>query len=159
MSVTNLNEIDKADVLVAGLRKHPNEVKELGITTDAINRLEEAAKSLRQKDAEVDELRRQATLKAHENLELIADLKAQMLTMRKAVKARYPQYEWIIFCLMIRRPPRSTHETAQYREIVSWLLAKWLCTLRSHFAKVQLQLVVAQNVIIRNKKGVPTGTP
>lgn len=93
MSVTNLNEIDKADVLVAGLRKHPNEVKELGITTDAINRLEEAAKSLRQKDAEVDELRRQATLKAHENLELIADLKAQMLTMRKAVKARYPQYE------------------------------------------------------------------
>lgn len=28
MSVTNLNEIDKADVLVAGLRKHPNEVKE-----------------------------------------------------------------------------------------------------------------------------------
>ena len=94
MSVTNLNEIDKAAVLVAGLRKHNKEVEAIGITTDALNRLEEAAKALRQKDAEVDELRRQANNKAHENMDLIADLKVQMLTMRKAVKARYPQYEW-----------------------------------------------------------------
>ncbi len=86
MSVTNLNEIEKADVLVAGLRKHLKEAQEIGITTDAINRLEEAAKDLRQKDAEVDKLRRQATLKAHENLELIADLKAQMLSMRTPSK-------------------------------------------------------------------------
>ena len=103
MSVTNLNEIDKADVLVAGLRKHLKEAQELGITTDALNRLEEAAKALRQKDAEVDELRRQATLKAHENMDLIADLKAQMLTMRQAVKARYPQYEWIKYGVQDKR--------------------------------------------------------
>lgn len=103
MSVTNLNEIEKADVLVAGLRKHLKEAQEIGITTDAINRLEEAAKDLRQKDAEVDKLRRQATLKAHENLELIADLKAQMLSMRTAVKARYPQYEWIKYGVKDKR--------------------------------------------------------
>ena len=103
MSVTNLNEIDKADVLVAGLRKNLEEVKKLGITTDAINRLEEASKALRQKDAEVDELRRQATLKAHENLELIADLKAQMLAMRNAVKTHYPQNEWIKFGVQDKR--------------------------------------------------------
>ncbi len=103
MSVTNLNEIEKADVLVAGLRKHLKEAQEIGITTDAINRLEEAAKDLRQKDAEVDKLRRQATLKAHENLELIADLKAKMLSMRKAVKARYPQYEWIKYGVKDKR--------------------------------------------------------
>lgn len=103
MSITNLNEIEKADVLVAGLRKHLKEAQEIGITTDAINRLEEAAKDLRQKDAEVDKLRRQATLKAHENLELIADLKAQMLSMRTAVKARYPQYEWIKYGVQDKR--------------------------------------------------------
>ena len=103
MSVTNLNEIEKADVLVAGLRKHLKEAQEIGITTDAINRLEEAAKDLRQKDAEVEKLRRQATLKAHENLELIADLKAQMLSMRTAVKARYPQYEWIKYGVQDKR--------------------------------------------------------
>ena len=103
MSVTNLNVIDKADVLVAGLRKHPKEVKELGITTDAINRLEEASKALRQKDAEVDELRRQASIKSRENLDLIADLKEQMLTMRKAVKARYPQDEWYKFGVQDKR--------------------------------------------------------
>ena len=103
MSVTNLNEIEKADVLVSGLRKHLKEAQEIGITTDAINRLEETAKDLRQKDAEVDKLRRQATLKAHENLELIADLKAQMLSMRTAVKARYPQYEWIKYGVQDKR--------------------------------------------------------
>jgi hypothetical protein len=103
MSVTNLNEIEKAEVLVSGLRKHLKDVQEIGITTDAINRLEEAAKDLRQKDAEVDKLRRQATLKAHENMELIADLKAQMLSMRTAVKARYPQYEWIKYGVQDKR--------------------------------------------------------
>ena len=103
MSVTNLNEIEKAEVLVSGLRKHLKDVQEIGITTDAINRLEEAAKDLRQKDAEVDKLRRQATLKAHENMELIADLKAQMLSMRTAVKGRYPQYEWIKYGVKDKR--------------------------------------------------------
>ena len=103
MLVTNLNEIDKADVLVAGLREHTKELPELGITTDAINRMEELAKVLRQKDAEVDELRRKVTLKAHENLELIADLKAQMLIMRKAVKAHYLQYEWIKYGVQDKR--------------------------------------------------------
>ena len=103
MSVTNLNEIDKADVLVAGLRKHQKELSGLGITTDALNRMEELAKTLRKKDAEVDELRRQTTAKAHENLELIADLKTQMLAMRKAVKSRYPQEEWINYGVQDKR--------------------------------------------------------
>lgn len=43
------------------------------------------------------------SLKAHENLDLIADLKVQMLTMRKAVKARYPQYEWIKYGVQDKR--------------------------------------------------------
>lgn len=103
MSVTNLNEIDKADVLVAGLRKHLKEAQELGITIDSLNRLEEAAKAMRQKDAEVDELRRQTTIKVRENMNLIADMKDQMLTMRKAVKARYPQNEWIKYGVQDKR--------------------------------------------------------
>lgn len=103
MSVTVLNEINKADVLVSGLRKNLTEVKEIGITTDAINRLEEAAKALRQKDAELDELRRKANLKGHENRDLLDDLKAQMLTMRKAVKGRYQQYEWIKYGVQDKR--------------------------------------------------------
>lgn len=103
MSVTNLNEIDKADVLVAGLRKHLAEVKGIGITADDLNRLEEAAKTLRQKDAEVDELRRDVSLKVHKNMELIADMKAQMLAMRQAIKGRYPQNEWIKYGVQDKR--------------------------------------------------------
>ena len=103
MSVTVLNEIDKADVLVAGLRKHLGEVKQLGINADTINKLEEASKVLRQKDEEVDALRRQANLKGHENRDLLADLKAQMLVMRKAVKSRYPQHTWINYGVQDKR--------------------------------------------------------
>ena len=103
MSVTFLNEIDKADVLVAGLRKHLGEVKQLGINADTINKLEEASKVLRQKDEEVDALRRQANLKGHENRDLLADLKAQMLALRKAIKGRYPQTEWINYGVQDKR--------------------------------------------------------
>lgn len=67
------------------------------------NSLSYNPQALRQKDAEVDELRRQASLKAHENMDLIADLKAQMLAMRKAVKAHYPQYEWIKYGVQDKR--------------------------------------------------------
>ena len=98
-----MTEIDKADVLVAGLCKHLGEVKQLGITTDAINKLEEASKALKQKDEDVDALRRQATLKGHENRDLLADLKSQMLTFRKAIKGRYPQTEWISYGVQDKR--------------------------------------------------------
>jgi len=103
MSVTILNEVEKAEVLVAGLKKNLNEVKSLGITSDAINRLEETSAALRQKDEEVDALRRQATFKGHENRELLADMKEQMLSMRKAVKGHYMQPEWIKFGVQDKR--------------------------------------------------------
>ena len=103
MSVTILNETDKADVLVSGLRKHLDELKPLGITADAIQQLETASKTLRQKDEEMDALRRQATLKSRENRELLDNLKAQTLTLRKAVKSHYNQTEWINFGVQDKR--------------------------------------------------------
>ena len=48
-------------------------------------------------------MRRQTTLKVRENMNLIADMKVQMLTMRKAVKARYPQNEWIKYGVQDKR--------------------------------------------------------
>lgn len=103
MSVTILNETEKAEVLIAGLRKNLNEVKQLNITTSNIDHLETSCKALLSKDAEVEELRRQLTKKVHENNEMLADLKAQMLTMRKAVKSRYSQPEWIRFGVQDKR--------------------------------------------------------
>ncbi len=75
----------------------------LGNRLGALLGAEEASKNLRQKDKEMDEMRRQATLKTRENQNLLADLKAQMLEMRKAVKARYPQSEWINFGVQDKR--------------------------------------------------------
>ena len=95
MSITILNEIDKAKVLVDGMRNNLDKAKELGIDAPALDRLEKAFTDLKIKDDELDALRRRATLKVKENNELLADMKEQMLSMRKAVKQNYPQQEWI----------------------------------------------------------------
>ena len=103
MSITILNEIDKAKVLVDGMRKNLDKAKQLGIDAPALDRLEKAFTDLKIKDDELDALRRQATLKVKENNELLADMKEQMLSMRKAVKQNYPQQEWISFGVQDKR--------------------------------------------------------
>lgn len=103
MSITILNEIDKAKVLVVGMRKNLDKAKQLGIDAPALDRLEKAFTDLKIKDDELDALRRRATLKVKENNELLADMKEQMLSMRKAVKQNYPQQEWISFGVQDKR--------------------------------------------------------
>ena len=103
MSVTVKNEINKAEVLVAGLKKHLDEVKQIGISADRIKELEDASKTLRQKDEELDALRQEVTQKSRENHELLAELKEQILSFRKAVKRRYEQPEWIKFGVQDKR--------------------------------------------------------
>ncbi len=103
MSITILNEIDKAKVLVDGMRKNLDKAKQLGIDAPALDRLEKAFTDLKIKDDELDALRRRATLKVKENNELLADMKEQMLSMRKAVKQNYPQQEWMSFGMQDKR--------------------------------------------------------
>ena len=103
MSITILNEIDKAKVLVDGMRKNLDKAKQLGIDAPALDRLEKAFTDLKIKDDELDALRRQATLKVKENNELLADMKEPMLSMRKAVKQNYPQQEWMSFGVQDKR--------------------------------------------------------
>ena len=103
MSITILNEIDKAKILVDGMRKNLDKAKQLGIDALALDRLEKAFTNLKIKDDELDALRRRATLKVKENNELLADMKEQMLSMRKAVKQNYPQQEWMSFGVQDKR--------------------------------------------------------
>lgn len=103
MSVTITNETNKAEALVLGLRKHLEDVKQIGITADKINKLEEVCKMLLQKDKEADELRKQVSLKIHENQALLTDLKSQMLTFRQAVKSHYMQPDWVKYGVQDKR--------------------------------------------------------
>ena len=103
MSVIITNEIKKAEVLSSGLKKHLDEVKQLGITAEGIKKMEELSKELAKKDEEVEALRREANLKGRENRELLAELKSQMLTYRKAVKQRYMQPEWLKYGVQDKR--------------------------------------------------------
>ena len=103
MSVTVKNEISKAEVLVSGLKKHLDEVKQLGITADEIKKMEELSQTLLQKDEEVEALRREVTIKGRENHELLAELKTQMFAYRKTVKQRFDQPDWIKYGVQDKR--------------------------------------------------------
>ena len=103
MSVTITKEIKKAEVLASGLKNHLNEVKQIGINAEGIKKLEEALQALRQKDEEVDALRREVTIKGRENHELLAELKTQMLAYRKTVKQRFDQPDWIKYGVQDKR--------------------------------------------------------
>ena len=103
MSITILNEIDKAEALVNGLRKNLQELAPLNVTAAGVDKLEAAYNELKKKDAEVEAIRRQLTVKVRENNELLASLKAQMLDYRKAVKGHYDQPQWIRFGVQDKR--------------------------------------------------------
>lgn len=103
MSQTITNEIQKAEVLASGLKSHMDDVKKLGITAEGIKKMEEVMDALRKKDAEVDAMRNDISLKGREKSKLLADLKSQMLTCRKAVKQRYSQPEWIKYGVQDKR--------------------------------------------------------
>ena len=103
MSITILNEIDKAEALVNGLRKNLQKLATLNVTSAGVDKLEAAYKELKKKDAEVEAIRRQLTVKVRENNELLASLKAQMLDYRKAVKGHYDQPQWIRFGVQDKR--------------------------------------------------------
>lgn len=103
MSVIITNEIKKAEVLASGLKKHLDEVKQLGITAEGIKKMEELSQTLLQKDKEVEALRRAASEKGRENRELLEELKEQMLVFRKSVKQRYMQPDWIKYGVQDKR--------------------------------------------------------
>lgn len=103
MSITILNEIDKAKVLADGLRKNLDKVQSLGVTAQQLDRLEQTYGELKSKDDALEALRRQATLRVRENNEMLADLKAQMLAVRKVVKEHFPQQEWLAFGVQDKR--------------------------------------------------------
>ena len=103
MSVIVTTEIKKAEVLASGLKQHLDEVKQIGINAEGIKKMEELSKELAKKDEEVEALRREANQKGRENRELLAELKSQMLTYRKAVKQRYMQPEWLKYGVQDKR--------------------------------------------------------
>lgn len=103
MSVTILNEIDKAELLYSGLEKNIEKVKSLNITPAHLDKLKQLSERLKQKDAELEALRRQEMLKVKENHALLDEMKELMLYCRRAVKSQYCQPEWIQFGVQDKR--------------------------------------------------------
>lgn len=103
MSQTVINEIEKAKILAKGLRSKISEVKNLNITDETIKLLETTSQTLHDKNKETELLHEELRKKIAENNTLLADLKQQMLELRKNIKGHYPIEKWILFGVQDKR--------------------------------------------------------
>lgn len=103
MSKTIQTQIDKSQMLLDGLRKNAAEVSDKGITTDALNHLEDVLKKLDAANAECDAIRAELSQKVKHMNGLLSDVKDQFAGLKKVIKGNYLQEEWQRFGVQDKR--------------------------------------------------------
>lgn len=103
MSKTYSDQVTKAQMLVAGLKKNYNLVKERGISSELIAQLEEAAKEAELMNKEVEELRAEVSIKASKANKKLTEIKNNMLNAKQIIKRCFEQEQWIHFGVTDKR--------------------------------------------------------
>jgi tryptophan synthase alpha subunit len=94
MSKVYSEQVQKANTLVAGLRKNYDSVKNFGISHEQIDRMEECAKAVASMSAEVDELRATLNAKATAANRKLMEMKDAMRDAKQIVKHNFEQTKW-----------------------------------------------------------------
>lgn len=103
MSKTYSDQVEKATLLVAGLKKNFNEVESRGISREQIARLEEAAAEASRMNAEVETLRAEVSEKAAAANKKLAEVKNGIQNAKQIVKRCFDQSRWPDFGVMDKR--------------------------------------------------------
>lgn len=90
-------------MLVAGMRKNFDLVKNHGITLNQLSDLEEAAKAAAEMNKEVEALREQTSLKAAEANQKLIEVKDAMRDVKRVVKGYFEQTKWESFGVLDKR--------------------------------------------------------
>lgn len=103
MSKTYSDQMDKAKVLVAGLRKNYEQIKEHGISLDELSMLERAIGEGENLNKEVERLRSETSeMSAQANRKLIT-VKDKSLELKRIVKRHIDIDHWKDFGVMDKR--------------------------------------------------------
>ena len=94
MSKTVEQQIEKGRDLVAGMRKHVNELGEIGISNTEIDQMEQSLSELAAANEEVDRLRGELQPKVKHMNDVLAAVKASYAGAKKTLKGYYPQERW-----------------------------------------------------------------
>lgn len=94
MSKTYSLQIEKARLLVDGMRKNFDAVKGLGVTEEIISSLEQKSQEADQLNDELDALRLQVAEKASVANKKLNDLRIQVQELKQLVKKNFDQTRW-----------------------------------------------------------------
>ena len=103
MSKTFEANAEKALTLASSLKKHFNEVENLGISREVLNKLESNAKKAIEMNREVDALRETVSEKLHKANDKLSEVKDLAMDYRKIVKTNFPQEKWEHYGVMDKR--------------------------------------------------------
>ena len=103
MSKVYSEQVQKAQMLAAGLRKNYEQVKSRGISSEQIAKLEEDAKKAARMNEEVEALRAEVSTKAARANKKLTELKNNMQDAKQIIKRCFDQEKWIDFGVMDKR--------------------------------------------------------
>lgn len=103
MSKTFDLSVEKAQVLVAGIKKNYVELERLGIQWESLKQLEENSAQATAMIAEVEQMRETVSQKLQAANSKLDEVKNGYSALRQIIKLNYPQEQWAKFGLMDKR--------------------------------------------------------
>lgn len=103
MSKVYSEQVQKAEMLAAGLRKNYELVKTRGISSEQIAQLEEDAKEAARMNEEVEVLRAEVSAKAARANKKLTEVKNNMQNAKQIIKRCFDQEKWQDFGVMDKR--------------------------------------------------------
>ena len=103
MSKVYSEQVQKAQMLAAGLRKNNELVKNRGISSEQIAQMEKDAKEAARMNEEVEVLRAEVGAKAARANKKLTELKNNMQNAKQIIKRCFDQEQWQDFGVMDKR--------------------------------------------------------
>lgn len=103
MSKTFEQNAGKALMMVAGIKKHPDEATALGIKAETLDALNLKAEKAIEMIREVDALRAVVSEKLQNANSCLAEVKEEAQLIRQLIKSNYPLERWCDFGIMDKR--------------------------------------------------------
>ncbi len=103
MSKVYSEQVQKAQMLAAGLRKNYELVKNRGISSEQIAQMEKDAKEAARMNEEVEVLRAEVGAKAARANKKLTELKNNMQNAKQIIKRCFDQEQWQDFGVMDKR--------------------------------------------------------
>lgn len=103
MSKTYSDQIEKVQMLTAGVKKNLEALNNPNVTPELIERIEAESLKALEMNREVEEIRADLKQKTARNNQLMQEIKQEALEIKRFIKKNFEQPEWIRFGVMDKR--------------------------------------------------------